>query len=119
MRLVKRNEFLELPVGTLYCVLEEPWIFGSLEVKGDTIDHNGKLVDFYSRALTWVDAEDSIQAILRLEGMLADSNVSFPVEQAFGREGMFDEHVVYLVYESADVKTLLNDLLGAYGDLRP
>ncbi len=110
MKLVKRQELMEMPEGTLYCELREPWIFSGLSIKGSTINIDGKNIDFGTRGLEWVDADNSGEAVDRLEEMLLDSSVNYPVEAAYGREGMFDDEQVYMVYDKADIKSIFGDL---------
>jgi hypothetical protein len=114
MRLVKRPELMQLPAGTLFCELHEPWVFGGLTVKHDTLVWNGKNSDFWTRQLDWPDADDTGEALDRLEEMAADSNVSYPVEEAHGRHGLYDDDRFYLVYEQADAEALIADLRKAY-----
>ncbi len=86
MRLVTQAELMALPDGTLYAPLHEPWVFGEVRIKGENVGAN----DFYARDLNWIDANDCGEAIDRLEAMLKDGSLSFPVEQAYSREGYYD-----------------------------
>ncbi|WP_164681163.1 hypothetical protein [Mycobacterium intracellulare] len=79
-------ELMALPDGTLYAPLHEPWVFGEVRIKGENVGAN----DFYARDLNWIDANDCGEAIDRLEAMLKDGSLSFPVEQAYSREGYYD-----------------------------
>ncbi len=114
MKLINRYELMNLPSGTLYCTLNEPWVFGDMCIKGDTINVDGRNIDFGERGIQWVDADDSEEAVNRLDTMLEDSNRSYLVEQDYGREGMFDDNQVYMVYDGADIKSILDDLRNAY-----
>lgn len=110
MKLATQAELMTLPDGTLYAVLQEPWVFGDLCIKGE----NAGLKDFYERGLNWIDADDCGEAIDRLDAMMADSSLSFPVQQAYSREGYYNSGARYLVYELDDVKLLLSELQQAY-----
>ncbi len=101
MKVYSRAEFLKLPSGTLFCK-GEPWAFGGMQVKGDTLDNCN---DFFCLGLEWVDASDSGEATDRLEEMLR-TGASYPMEESFGRDGCFDVKDVFLVYEMADLERL-------------
>lgn len=107
MRLVKRPEFLTLPPGTLYARLRQPWIFDGIALKEETIVHGDKANDFYSIDLTGIDAHDTGEYINRLDEMLADPSVSYPLEAAPSRGSDYDDETVYLVYEPADTAALI------------
>lgn len=102
MRLVKRQEFMELPAGTLFSPLLQPWVFGDLSVKG--VDMGNDVGDFLELGLNWIDGDDTRQVCDN--EMFADSSVSYPLQSAYGREGLFDPEMVYLVYEPADIAVL-------------
>lgn len=112
MRLVKRWEFMQLPVGTLFAPMVQKWVFGELSVKGETLDYGNETGDFLELGLTWIDGDDAGQVCNRLDEMLADSSVSYPLQTAYGREALFDADMVYLVYEPADAAGLLGELRG-------
>jgi hypothetical protein len=116
MRIVKRQELMTLPPGTLYCDVLQPWIFGTFCVKGDTIQWDGKNADFWERNLDSVDAWHSGEMCDRLDEMGADSTVSYPVQAAPGRYGLYDDEAMFLVYEPADVNVLRAWLNGDFGD---
>lgn len=117
MRLVTQAELLALPAGTLYAPLQEPWVFGNLYIKGENLPpYLGREThDFYERSLNWIDANDLDEAGRRLDSMMEDSSLSFPVKQAYSREGLYKTDGRYLVYELDDVKLLLSELARAYG----
>lgn len=110
MRLVKRQEFMKLPAGTLFSAMHQKWVFGELSVKGETWQNGDEVGDFLELGLNWIDGHDTGEVCDRLEEMLADSSVSYPLQSAYGREGLFDNDMVYLVYEPADVAALLAEI---------
>lgn len=110
MRLVKRQELMTFPSGTLFCELQQEWVFGGLQLKLDTLVNLGENVDFWVHALDWTEAHDTGEAIERLEKMASDSSVSYPLEEAFSRHGLYDDDRFYLVYEQADTDALLSAL---------
>jgi hypothetical protein len=107
MRLVKRQELMTLPSGTLFAACHQPWVFGDLELKLDTIVRDGQNADFWVRTLAWVDADDTGMALDRLDAMAADSTVSHPVDEVASRHGLYDDDRLYLVYEPADTQSLI------------
>jgi len=112
MRLVKRQELMTLPPGTLFAELFEPWSFGQLAIKGETWIDGDKNFDFLEIGLGAVASDSTEQYCERLGEMLADSTVSYPAESDYGREGLYDDNIVYLVYEPADVDHLIGLLRG-------
>ncbi|AGT20589.1 hypothetical protein PBI_SARFIRE_58 [Mycobacterium phage SarFire] len=87
--------------------MQQPWCFEGLALKSDTIMHGDKPGDFWSIGLGWVEADDSGMALDRLDAMLADSALSYPMEWGPTRGSDFDDDSVYLVYEEADTRALI------------
>lgn len=112
MRLVKRQELLELPAGTLFSEFIDKWYFAGLQLKGATLSDGEKNYDFLVRSLDWPEAEGTHEAIDRLDEMYEDSSVSYPTEKHYGREGLYDDEKLYLVYEPADTAALIAALQG-------
>jgi hypothetical protein len=106
MRIVDRKTFMDMPEGTVFSEIEERWAVGELSVKVENLG----TVDFYEPNFTWVDADDSNIAIERLEEMWEDETVSYPVDSAIGRNGLFNYDAKYLVYEPEDVQYIVNTL---------
>lgn len=115
MRIVKRQELMDLPEGTLFAEMLQPWVFGQLSIKGESFGWDGRNQDFFELGLAWVDGSGTEECVARLDEMLADSTVSYPAESAYGREGLFDDDRAYLVYEKADVDHLIRLLAGVDG----
>ncbi|QQG96201.1 hypothetical protein HBE99_04475 [Mycobacteroides chelonae] len=107
MRLVKKQEFVTLPAGTLYCELREKWVFSELRLKGETISDD----DYWVRDLDWIDADDPGEAFKRLEAMAADSTVSFPAPESYSRGSNYRADAMYLIYERDDMVALITDLI--------
>lgn len=105
MRLVKLPELKALPAGTLFAKLQQEWVFGDLEIKGDSFDG-----DFWVRSLNWIDAYDCGEAVNRLDAMALDSTISYPIEQAYRRNCDYNDESLYLVYEPDDVAFLAGEL---------
>jgi hypothetical protein len=99
MRVVNRKTFLSLPAGTIYCK-GEPWAFDSICIKDDSLAN-----DWIYLNPAWPSAHDSGEAIDILDDSLKTGS-SFPCEDAYGRDGSFDEKEVFLIFEKADLETL-------------
>lgn len=99
MKLVNRQQFLALPRGTIYA-MGKPWYFDGLQIKGDTCGN-----DWFYNNLCWIEADNSEQAIERLERMLQNGD-SFPMEQAESRDGSFDNDALFLIFEIGDLLDL-------------
>ena len=101
MKIYNRQDFLKLPPGVVYCS-GRPYAFGTLSVKADTLGTN----DFVRLGLGWIDSYDSGQAGERLDEMLA-TGASYPMDECYGRDGGFDDEEVFLVFEAADLRKLI------------
>jgi hypothetical protein len=106
MKLYRRDAFMELPAGTLYCK-GKPWYFESLHVKAQTLRSVEKddPFDWVCLSLDSVEANDSEQFDARLTDML-ENGASYPMADAYGRDGCFDKDDLFLVYEVEDLKRL-------------
>lgn len=101
MRVVDRKTFLSLPAGTIYCKGVQ-WAFEGICIKDDSLQN-----DWIYLNPAWPAAHDSGAAMDYLETSLADG-ASFACEDAFGRDGCFDEDAVFLVFEMDDLFALKN-----------
>jgi len=99
MRVLRCKDFLDLPAGTLYCKGAE-WHFGDMQVKGETFDN-----DWFTRTLNWPLAQDTGEAINKLETSL-NGGSGFSLEDAESRDGCFDPDALFLVYEEKDLREL-------------
>lgn len=103
MKIVDRKTFLDLPEGTIFASGKR-WVFGGLCVKGESlIFDTGN--DYTFNDPHWVDADDSGEAIDRLEEML-QNGVSYPMEDAYGRDGCFESEEIYMIFETDDLVKL-------------
>lgn len=108
MKLVNLTEFLKLPEGTVFASGIR-YAFSSLSIKGETLPSSN---DFYQLDVNWVEADNSGQAIDRLDLMLK-KGVSFPMNTDYGRDGSFDANAVFLIYEAGDLEFLINTFIVA------
>lgn len=109
MRIVDRKTFLTLPVGTAYCKGREPptWIFEGICFKGEPMDDG--VDDWREIDHAWVDADDSNQAFDRLDEMLATGR-SYPMQDSQCRDGLFDQNIVFIIFDIEDLYSWLDDI---------
>lgn len=99
MRVVDRKTFLTLPADTVYCKGVQ-WAFDGLCVKADSLEN-----DWIYLNPAWASAHDSGEAMDLLERSL-ETGSSFECEDAFGRDGCFDDKDVFLIFEKKDLLQL-------------
>jgi hypothetical protein len=97
MRLVKRDELMTMPAGTIYQEYD-PAIIGPLMMKEDTCESDGQNIDWY---------ESPIAAQVDLH-----ANV-FELGCTVCREACYDDGKFYLVHEAADIEYMIARLQGA------
>ncbi len=103
MRLVEREEFLSLPAGTVFVEYEEHF-FGPLTIKGETIAD----MDEYSAGDYFEQVPSQCVDGYPLEGLSLKYDPEFS-----GRNGCYERDQKYLVWERAEVETLIHELRGA------
>ena len=111
MKIINRKAFFEMPAGTIYAQ-GEPWCFGELCVKGETLDSGD---DWLYRQLVQIDADNSDKLIDRLDDML-DNGASYPLNTYEMRDGCFDDGMIFMVYEASDLKQMI-DVFTVAGEL--
>lgn len=99
MKIYTRTEFMKLPKGTIFSS-GEPFSFLDLYIKGETWE-----VDFLQSSIIGIDAFSSEENADRMCEM-EEKGSSFPINKAYGREGFFDDKMLYLVYEKHDLEYL-------------
>ena len=107
MIILNREQFMKMPKGTVFSYYQ-PCFFEGLYIK-DT-GHEKDYPDFsMSCMIGAVENDSSEQFAERCERMAGGE--SFPVDFEFsGREGLFDDKLMYAVYEKVDVKKLIDRL---------
>jgi len=108
MKIMKRQEFLATPSGTLYQEYE-PSFFRDLQIKYDLIGRNDFVVQNVSHGA--IKCEGPADMLLQLDLAQFDGR---SVEMDFdccGREGIFpDDDALYAVWEKADIMALIQKL---------
>ena len=106
MKIVNREEFLKLPENTLYTKYE-PCVVEDLCIKGETWGNDFLVQDITLSVKSTSEHEwDVILELAEIEGSSFD--MDFDIE---GRDGMFDDDQLFMVWEPKDVKQLINRLL--------
>lgn len=96
MRIVNLEQFLQMPVGTLYAV-GEPWSFGSVQVKQASLTNDWIYINPCG-----IENSDTGQWLDRLQEM-KDQGASYPMDTATMRNGAFNNDAIFLVWERPDL----------------
>lgn len=100
MKIVNLEAFRALPPCTFFRKFQ-PMITGDLEIKFETWE-----VDFISMHVDMPEHNGSDQLFARLEEML-ETGASYPLEiDMAGRDGLFEEEQMFLIYEREDLLRL-------------
>lgn len=112
MKILKREDFLDLPEGTVFAKGKK-WNFFALHIKGKTV---GRM--FYYFDPCWIKAQSTQQALNRLEDMLADPTISYDIDDCFLRDDGIDADV-FMIFERKDLLQLRNYILLAIVNTQP
>lgn len=96
MKIYKRSEFLKLPPGTFFA-RGEKWCIDGFYMKGESWEN-----DFCFLSISDIDSFNSDEHIKRLEEM-EETGKSYPMNECHGRDGLFDENELFLVFEHDDL----------------
>lgn len=102
MKIYSRSEFMKLPSGTVFSSGENN-CFMDLHIKGETWE-----VDFLQSSLIGIDSFSSEENADRMDEM-EERGVSYPINRSYGREGLFDDNMLYLVYEREDMAYMIRE----------
>lgn len=106
MKIVNREEFMKLPPGVFYAK-GKPQYFGGLEVKHETCysTRSDDAIDWWSLDLSSFEFDSTEQFDDRFEEMQL-KGVSYPLTDSIGRDGLFDQDDIFLIYEKPDLEAL-------------
>ncbi|WVX88742.1 hypothetical protein SEA_BIRDSONG_91 [Gordonia phage Birdsong] len=107
MKIVTRQQLMAMPAGVLFAEARSPFVYGDLQIYGGKFGDN----DFLTRSLVH-ESEDSGEFMDRGTEMW-EHGTSYPVEAHYGRDGVFDDTIRYVVWEAADLKSILADIYPA------
>lgn len=108
MKIMKRQEFLATPEGTLYQEYK-PCVFGDLQIKFTLVGNNDFIVqDLTAGAIKCRGSGDCFE--LQLDAMETGSSLEMDFD-CCGREGIFpDDDALYAVWEKSDIMALIQKL---------
>ena len=113
MKIVNREQFMQLPAGTLYS-LYTPFVMNGLYLRGETF----AACDFLQMNLIGQLSDvggDFETACDRME-----AGESVPVEfRDYERDGMFDNLQQFAVYENKDIRAMIGVLMQAVEATEP
>ncbi len=101
MKIFSRTDFMKLPEGTIFSS-GAPYAFSELMIKGESWE-----VDFLESNLISTEYHSSEEWADQTYAM-HEKGASYPINKDFGREGLFDDKMLYLVYEKEDLKYLID-----------
>lgn len=106
MRIVKREEFLKLPINTLYRKYK-PQFYEDLCIKGETWDS-----DFLCQELHGdISGSTGSDHNSDLHDMAVESGGVFRFDlDGLGRDGLYDENQLFAIYDNEDIKGLIEKL---------
>lgn len=111
MRIVDRKTFLSLSPNTLFSKYE-PFVFGPLEIKMDTLDSNDFIVQEVHDSVDCESMEDRDEKLTNAERIGDAFCMDF---DCCGRDGCFDENQLFAVWDDHDVKLLIGRLKHCIG----
>ena len=101
MRIVKLEEFVKLPSGTVFQHWE-PCIMDEIQIKKETLKSNNDF--FYSQITIQPEMVDEDDMIYKYDGF------GFRHSEIQSRWGMYDYDQLFLVYDDADVDNMIEML---------
>lgn len=108
MRIVDRKTFIAMPQGTVFSKYE-PCVFGELCIKGESIVWEQGDDFFVQEIAAAVNAHDSGEYADIL--FAAEKGAKFSLDlNCEGRDGLFDRHQLFAVWEREDVEALISRL---------
>jgi hypothetical protein len=106
MKIVDRQTFLAMPVGTVYAKFS-PLSFGDVCIKDETVSHDGKMIDWWYVDFTSIDSTDTNDWMNKLEDARIHGT-SVPMDfETISRDGLFDADQLFAVFERADADALI------------
>ena len=113
MKIITKQEFYNLPEGTLYCEYQ-PYAFGELKLKGETIIVDGEPIDYrYCNLRGDVLEADDTSSFVDILSCAEKTGEDFKLELGeynAWRDGLYNEEQLYAVYSKEEVKGLVKVL---------
>jgi len=108
-----------MPEGTVYSEFQPTHNFGGISVKGDTIVHEGKPIDFFMCSLIGDFGGDSTTIEDECERLDRGEDIPQEFAQCYQRDATFDDARQYAVWSKADVEGLAKFLARSVGETWP
>jgi hypothetical protein len=102
VRIVKRQELMAMPAGTVYSEYQ-PHNFSGISVKGDTVIHGGKAIDFLMCGLIADFGGDSTTICDEMDRLARGEDIPQEFATCYGRDATFDDERQYAVWSEDDV----------------
>lgn len=99
MKVLNLEQFLGRPAGTIFCKYE-PCCVECLEIKAENINEN----DFVAMSIDGFSSNDSSGGGVGDEFEYRDDY--------YGRDGLYEEDQLFLVYSKKEIEKMVNVLLG-------
>lgn len=110
MKILTREQFMKMPQGTVFSYYE-PCFFRGLHIKDSQPD---KYHPDFSMSDLIGAVENTSSGDYSEKCELMENGASLPVDFEFsGREGLFDDKLLYAIYEKDDVNKLIRRLQDA------
>jgi hypothetical protein len=113
MKIITKQEFYKLPAGTLYCDYQ-PYVFGELKIKGETVVINGEPIDYrYCNLRGDILEADNTDSFIDILNHAEKTGGEFDLELGeynAWRDGLYNEEQLYAVYSKEEIKGLIKIL---------
>jgi hypothetical protein len=104
MRIINLDEFLTLPVGSLFCKYR-PAFFEEISIFHGKNDDWSK--DFVYSDLVEFDADDDTAHSHLMDAMVEDSSLDVPLSiEETSRDGFYNDDQLFLVFSKEDLKLM-------------
>jgi hypothetical protein len=108
MRIIKRDEFLNLPENILYSFYE-PVVFNGFMIKTSSLADGWQNDWLYVDLIGSIDTDSSDDFSKKCKQM--ESGKSMPVDlEASSRNGEFVDEQLFAIYEPEDIKNIISKL---------
>ena len=105
MKIVDLKTFRKLPSNTLFSKYE-PYVFDSLEIKGDTLEHDFLTQSIHS-SIDCLGSEEFVEKLDQAQETGESLEMDFDCQ---GRDGCFEKDQLFAIWEPDDVIDLIDQL---------
>lgn len=109
MKIVNKQEFYNLPIGTLYSNYGEIW-FSGLKIKGETISYENVPTDYCYENLIGNILHDNSNEFVEILEDAVKNKTSFELDfDCLKRDGLYEDEM-FAIYEEKDLLQLITKL---------